>query len=65
MLQTGETVTKTASLLKKRLWDRCFLVIFAKGSFYKTPPVTACPNHGYLHRAILKALHGFQEKKSP
>ena len=65
MLQTGETVTKTASSLKKRLWDRCFLVIFAKGFFYRTPPVTASPIRSYLHRAILKALHSFLEKKSP
>ena len=30
--------------------------------FYRTPPVAASPNRGYLHCAILKALHAFQEK---
>ena len=33
--------------------------------FYKTPPVTASPNRGFLHCAVLKALHSFQEKKNP
>ena len=31
--------------------------------FYRTPPVAAYPNRGYLHCAILKALHAFQEKR--
>ena len=30
--------------------------------FYRTPPVAASPNRGYLHCAILKALHAFQQK---
>ena len=33
--------------------------------FYKTPPKTASPNRGFLHCAVLKALHSFQEKKEP
>ena len=31
--------------------------------FYRTPPVAASPNCGYLYSSILKALHAFQEKK--
>ena len=45
----------------KRLWRRCFLVNFAK--FLRTPSVAVCPNRGYLHCAILKDLHVFQEKR--
>ena len=32
--------------------------------FYRTPAVAASTNRGYLHCAILKALHGFQEKRA-
>ena len=32
--------------------------------FYKTTPVAASPNRGYLHCAILKVLQGFQEKRA-
>ena len=31
--------------------------------FYRTPLVAVCPNRGYLHCAILKALHVFQKKR--
>ena len=59
---------RPATLLKKSLWHRCYLVNFVKFSknifFYRTPLVAASPNRGYLHRAIVKALHGFQEKRA-
>ena len=32
--------------------------------FYRTPLVAASPNRVYLHCAILKALHSFQEKRA-
>ena len=31
--------------------------------FYRTPPVAACHNRDYLHCALLKVLHAFQEKR--
>ena len=31
--------------------------------FYRTPVVVGFPNRGYLHGAILKDLHAFQEKR--
>ena len=57
---------RSATLLKKRLWHRCFLVNFVKflrTLFYRTPIVAAFPNSGYLHCVILKALDAFQEKE--
>ena len=32
--------------------------------FYRTPPVAASPNRGYLHCAILKTLNDFREKRA-
>ena len=32
--------------------------------FYRTPPVAACHNRDYLHCALLKVLHAFQEKET-
>ena len=59
---------RSANLLRKRLWQRCFLVNSAKFLrtlfFYRTPPVAPSPNRGHLHCAILKALDHFQEKRT-
>ena len=38
-----------------------FCESFKNTFFYRTPPVAASPNRGYLNCAILKALHAFQE----
>ena len=49
-----------AQVFSCELWE-----ISKKIFFYKTPPVSASsPNPGYLHCDILKALHGFQEKRA-
>ena len=55
---------KPATLLKKGLWHRCFLNFakFLRIPFYRTTLVTDSLNRRYLHCAILKALHNFQEK---
>ena len=59
---------RPATLLKKETLAQVFSCTFCEISkntfFYRTPPVAASPNRGYLHCAILKALHGFQEKRA-
>ena len=58
---------RPATLSKNWLWHSFFLVNFAKflrASFLWNTSRAACPNRGYLHCAILKALHGFQEKRA-
>ena len=58
------TCTRVSFLIKlKRLWHRCFIVNFTK--FVRPPLVAASPNRDYLHCAVLKVLHAFQEKRDP
>ena len=62
------TGLRPATLLKKETLVQVFYYEFCEISkntfFYKTPLVAASPNHGYMHCAILKALHSFQEKRA-
>ena len=58
---------RPATLLKRGLWHRCFLVNSAKfliTLFYRTLLVIRSLNCSYLHCAILKTLHNFQEKRA-
>ena len=59
---------RPATLFKKealaQMFSCDFCEISKKSFFYRTPPVSASPNRGYLHCAILKALHSFQEKRA-
>ena len=59
---------RPATLLKRESLTQMFSCEFCEISrntvFYRTPPVAAFPNRGYLHCAFLKALHGFQEKRA-
>ena len=52
------TRTRVSSLIKLQ-------AISKNNFFYGIPRVAASPNRDYLHCAILKTLHAFQEKKSP
>ena len=61
-------IQRPATLLKKQTLAQVFSCEFCEISkntfFHRTPPVAASPNRGYLHCVILKALHGFQEKRA-
>ena len=55
------------NFIKKETLAQLFSCEFCEISqntfFYRTPSVAVCPNRGYLHCAILKDLHVFQEKR--
>ena len=61
---------KLLSLVKlyQKVWiwniNQNFCKISKNTFFYRTPPVAASPNRGYLHCAILKAWQDFQEKRA-
>ena len=61
------TCTRLSFLIKLERLAHVFSCEFCEISkhtvFYRTISVAASPNHGYLHCAILKALHAFQEKR--
>ena len=64
----GVSGLSPATLLKKETLAQVFSYEFcqiSKNIFcYRTLPVAASPNRGYLHCAVLKALHGFEKKRA-
>ena len=58
---------QVCNLIKRDSVTGVFLWIlrnFQEHLFYRTLPVVASPNCCYLHCAIVKALHSFQEKRA-